>query len=126
MQFSSNSEVYEETLLQSLEISFMQLKLKDPKSIDIFLLLGLTHDGLTKQNLFEIFSESGTEDRLKVLCDTSFIQVGKVLGDQEVYRVPYLVDFFIDHKLEPGAKHELYSILAEHFNRQFLSFLGSQ
>lgn len=59
LQFSSSTtpaEVYEETLLKSLEMSFLQLKRKDPKCIDIFLLLGLTHDGLTKATLAEIFS----------------------------------------------------------------------
>lgn len=77
MQFSSNAEMYEETLLQSLELSFIQIKNKDPKCIDIFLLLGLTHDGLTKQDLKIIFENkddnSDIEERLKILCDSSFI-----------------------------------------------------
>jgi hypothetical protein len=49
-----------------LEISFNQLRLKDPKSIDIFLLLGLTQDGLSKKDIVGIFSDGGhlTEERL--------------------------------------------------------------
>ncbi len=109
-------------------MSFNQLKQRDSKCIDIFLLIGLSHDGLTKESLLEIFEESvretpgKTEDRLKILAETSFIQTGKIL-DLEIYRVPYLVDFFIEQKLESKAKIDLYNILASHFNRTIKSLI---
>ena len=37
--------------------------------------------------------------------------------------MPYLVDFFIEHKLEQGAKMELFSILAEHFTKHLKMIL---
>jgi hypothetical protein len=55
MLLTNKGDLYEETLLQSLEMSFNQLKLRDHKCIDIFLLIGLSHDGLTKESLLEIF-----------------------------------------------------------------------
>lgn len=48
--------------------------------------------------------------------------MGKIL-DQEIYRVPYLVDFFIENKLENKAKIALYNILAGHFNRTIKNLL---
>lgn len=38
--------------------------------------------------------------------------------------MPYLVDFFIDHKLDGFAKYELFAILGEHFNKYLSSFLA--
>ena len=131
MLLANKGDIYEETLLQSLEISFNQLKTRDHKCIDIFLLIGLSHDGLSKESLIEIFeigareAPGKTEERLKILGETSFIQTGKIL-DLEIYRVPYLVDFFIEQKLESKAKYELYNILAEHFNRVIKGFLDRE
>ena len=62
--------------------------------IDIFLLIGITHDGLSKEGIIDIFERVSypsekTEQGLIELCDISFIQKGKKIKDSDpVYCVP--------------------------------------